>query len=264
MNSIAILKPNNEIIKGNYNQIRKFCIKECLKDDNIDEFLEFQQKYTYFEPYFDYIMFKLKYVLLNPLCQTKKALYAVEDAFYKIKIDNIDYNSIVNMVNIEIQKAKILPFMTKCSDEVLQIENKNTKNMTTCLLDPNCVGLLNAENSSHGITANTVLNQILLLSPEITKDYTSSLYSSIIDEDNYAINYLAKQMGFMRLTDKKTFPIIIANQQSITEEQKELIEKLKDDGYNYYDLDVEVTSLTNNYKEIIKKDRLEKNEEYKR
>ena len=71
-------------------------------------------------------------------------------------------------------------------------------------------------------------------------------------------------MGFMRLTDKKTFPIIIANQQSITEEQKELIEKLKEDGYNYYDLDVKVTSLTNNYKEIIKKDRLEKNEEYKR
>lgn len=264
MHSIAILKPNNEIVKGNYNQIRDFCIKECLKDDNIDGFLEFQQQYTYFEPYFDYTMFKLKYILLNPLCQTQKALYTVGDTLYKIKIDHIDYDYIVKKSNAEIEKETTLPFMTKGSDEVLQIENKSIQNMTTCLLDPNCVGLLNAENSSHGITANTILNQILLVSPKISKDYTSSLDSSIIDEDNYAINYLGKQIGFMRITDKKTFPVIIANEPSITVEQKELIEKLKEDGYNYYNLDTETARLTNCYKEIIKKDGFEERQEKKR
>ena len=66
---IAILKPNNQLIQGTYPKIREVCINECLKDENISDFIDFQQQYNYFEPYFDYVMFKLKYIIINPLYQ---------------------------------------------------------------------------------------------------------------------------------------------------------------------------------------------------
>lgn len=209
----AILKPDNQLIQGNYTLIREFCKKECLKDENISDFIEFSQSYNYFEPYFDYVMFKLNYIFINP-------------------------------------------FISKCSDEELGIEKKTESNMTTCILDPNNIGLLNnkgTEHGSHGITANTVVNQLLLISPKINQDFIENLNSQTEYEDNDSITYLSNRFGCMRITDKSTYPIIIANELSLNEEQIELIRKLQQDGYNYYDLETDVESFNSIYRKLISK-----------
>lgn len=67
MNLVALLTPDNKLLKATYPKLRNICIKECLKEENIEEFMEFQKEYSYFEPYFDFMFFRKKYLLLNPL-----------------------------------------------------------------------------------------------------------------------------------------------------------------------------------------------------
>lgn len=252
----AILKPDNQLIQGNYTLIREICKKECLKDENISDFIEFSQSYNYFEPYFDYVMFKLNYIFINPFYQKSNALCKEGDSLYKIKINSIDYKEIRTKVEEEIKSRMLLPFISKCSDEELGIEKKTESNMTTCILDPNNIGLLNnkgTEHGSHGITANTVVNQLLLISPKINQDFIENLNSQTEYEDNDSITYLSNRFGCMRITDKSTYPIIIANELSLNEEQIELIRKLQQDGYNYYDLETDVESFNSIYRKLISK-----------
>lgn len=58
MNLVALLTPDNKLLKATYPKLRNICIKECLKEENIEEFMEFQKEYSYFEPYFDFMFFR--------------------------------------------------------------------------------------------------------------------------------------------------------------------------------------------------------------
>lgn len=260
---IAILKPNNQLIQGTYPKIREVCINECLKDENISDFIDFQQQYNYFEPYFDYVMFKLKYIIINPLYQKSTAISAVGNNLYKTDINILDYNKITKDIQEEMMSVNKLPLLSKSSDEELDIEKEELEtieNIKTCLLDPNNIALLNSmgsENGSHGITANTILNQLLLISPKINQDFIETIKKEEY-EDNTVITYLSNKLGFMRITDKKTYPTIIANELSINEEQKESIARLKSAGFHYFDLETKIDNFNDLYKELISEEKITK------
>lgn len=65
MNLVALLTPDNKLLKATYPKLRNICIKECLKEENIEEFMEFQKEYSYFEPYFDFMFFSKKIFIIE-------------------------------------------------------------------------------------------------------------------------------------------------------------------------------------------------------
>lgn len=267
MNFVALLTPENKILKATYSKLRSICMKECLKEENIDEFMEFQKDYSYFEPYFDFVMFKLKYILINPIYMQRSALYPIEDGLYSIEVDTLDYEKIKQQAQEMAKSLQTIPFMTMSSDESLRIRRMTKDTIKTCLLDSNNVGLLNkngGNDGSHGITGNTILNQMLLLSPTINKEYIEFLNNENIIKESTALNYLIRDIGFLIITDKSINPLVIANESAMTESQLKLRDDLEKDGYLYYDIEIPVQSLSNEYKKYISPEKLSIEVEHKK
>ena len=82
MQKVAFLTPNNEKFEMNYWEVEEFCKKICLKEENKASFEEFSKKYTYFPPYFDYVMEVKKYIFFNCLFNEEHCLIFNDDAYY--------------------------------------------------------------------------------------------------------------------------------------------------------------------------------------
>lgn len=53
---VGFMTPTNEKIMMNYDKVEEFCKELCFREEYKDEF---SKNYTYFKPYFDFVMIRV-------------------------------------------------------------------------------------------------------------------------------------------------------------------------------------------------------------
>lgn len=227
---IKLISPNGEGITLNYYEVLDFCKVLCYKKENKEKFLKFSKDYTYFLPYFDFVMFELGYKMHNVL---------FEDSYLIAKSGELYLLS-------DLQKNNHIPFMTKCSDEVLNIR-KNTRVLKNSLVDPNGMAMMckltTSKNGSHTITGNTIMNQLLIQNKIIYK-YCHKFRSNSV---NMLIN-----LGFVRTCSRKYGGLIIGIKDLLDEQvlktlNTKKIKTTKEATSDEFKLKEEYIKITNNY-----------------
>ncbi len=234
---VGFITPENEIISMTCNKVLRYCEKICNQEQYKNSFLEFAKDYHYFSPYFDFVMFELHYIFINPLFNTGTYLGVSNGALYLNKLEGFDYQK--NMESLEALREEdmVIPYITRCSDKDLNIEKQYSDDVKTCMLDSQLNGMISSTDvtgTSHGITSNTVLNQLVLENPEIARDYYYYVLEEGIDKDLDPINYMIQKLGFLRAVSFDEGAFIIGNESIFTEEQKEFVEKCQNNDYDFH------------------------------
>lgn len=216
---VELISPNNEIYKLNYYEVNDFCKIVCNKEEYKERFKEFQKDYTYFDAYFDFIMFELGYKMHSCLFE-KDNIFCKNNQLYSENFSRNNY---------------IMPYITKCSDEVLRIKEVS-KVIPNALIDPNGMKMMGKmiedERGTHITTARTILNQLLIRSKKICEHF-------IIDSVN-PLNELMN-IGFIRGAKQDGFEILICREELLSEELKNILKQDKISNYGYAeDIDYEL------------------------
>ena len=100
---VKIISPDNEKTELNYFDILFFCQEKTeeyisLSDENLIRFRNFRKNYTIFEPYFDFVMMELKYILLNPFFEKDEYLLPYNGKYYINSLYNTssNYDDLIN------------------------------------------------------------------------------------------------------------------------------------------------------------------------
>ncbi len=247
MTKVGFIKPDNQIIYLKYSDVFNFCQNIC---ENHPKFADFKWQYQTFYPYFDFVLFELQYLFINPLYYQNTILVPQDNEAYLVPF-TADYNQAIN------SDKHSFPFLTKVNDDCLQIKNESCFAIRDCMIDTNLKGIISkigkSPYRSHIVTTNTILNQLLQLSLKTNKNYLKWLKKTNNKYDS--VNYLINTMGFIRILSPDSYPIMELNSSLMNINQKLYIfncQKL----FNYLiqDINNNSSNLTNEYQKILKKD----------
>lgn len=222
-----LISPNGDIITLPYYEILNYASLLCekfisLSDDNKKIFEEFQKNYSFFSPYFDFMILKLKYKMENPFFRNGILLSKNGEMYFK---DGLTYTE----------------FLYPLSDDTSIGLNYNYDNLNTCLIDynGNIFNIDKIKKLHHEEYEEKILNELMINNKEICEDY----YNYINSDDAISIGfYMREHLGFSKIAtddnlkiavyidnlvkediiDKiKLIPDILIDSISINEEQKE-------------------------------------------
>lgn len=94
MKRVGFITPKDDFYQMSYNNVIDFCKEICFRAENFDEFLEFSKSYSYFSPYFDFVMAKKDYLFFN-----RKFLIYDRGAYYLNDFVSIKYLDNLNAFN---------------------------------------------------------------------------------------------------------------------------------------------------------------------
>lgn len=216
---VGFITPQNEKIYMNYDEVSDFCKKICESSENIELFTNFSKNYSYFYPHFDFVMFKLDYIFINPLLEKETYLKRAGNALYKIEkyISDGDENVYEHISSLAkgTKNGGNYPWLVACSDNELRIREVNINDIHKCMIDPNGITLISTsdgeKDGNHEVTANTIANQLLISSKYLWKTY---------DPNHYAVSYLIEKFGFIRADDIEYGGMMIGLEQFLSDKVK--------------------------------------------
>ncbi len=254
---VRFLTPYNTYEEMEYHDVLEYCKYIATLPMFKDDFEEFKKHYSYFSAYFDYVMFRLGYIMMNPLLIEGIGAIAHKDqlTFFYDKRD--DYDTIKRRLEDKNDHSySFMPRITKCDDLTMQVAKQTTEIRDDVLVDPNMMSMMSKTPTglSHVITGNTVLNQLLIASKEVLEDYQKFFHR------NYSsgVEYLVNSMGFIRLVSPKYVPLMIINKRVATSEQKEFFHAGKEKyDYSFCDMNQDVESKVDLYQKVLRQTKKE-------
>ena len=245
---VGFITPEDKVYWMTYDEVNDFCKSLCYQEENYNKFQEFSKNYTYFSPYFDFIMFELEYVFINSLLEQNTFLKKVNQSLYQVQVDNEEEISYEMITYLAVRKknGRNYSHMVACSDSELNIQKADISKFHNCMLDPNCYSMISTRDEkrgNHEITSNTILNQLLIYSPLLWKDYNKIPIK-------YSTIFLTEYCGFLHIDSVEQDKKIIGTERLLTKEVNEFknlcIEKL---GYFFFDWEQENKILLEKAKE---------------
>lgn len=193
MDETKLISPNGEIHNILYYEIGLYSEKLCQEyieksEENKIEFENFASNYTYFKPYFDFLIFKMGYKIINPFCSKKLIGYTIGNYFITKGISRED--------NIKMSKY------TSVSDKDLQITNYKDTSLKEGFIDANGIGFkLNRKiGLDHSKLCELILNQFMIYNKEIYLDYINSISDPEISDIITIIEfYMIERLGFTQM-----------------------------------------------------------------
>lgn len=91
MKRVGFITPTDDFYQMSYSDVESFCKEICFREENIDEFIEFSKNYSYFSPYFDFVMARKNYLFFNPLYNNRKFMIFDRGAYYLNDLVSIKY-----------------------------------------------------------------------------------------------------------------------------------------------------------------------------
>lgn len=183
-------------------------------------------------------MFELNYIFINPLFHTGTYLYHCHDSLYLNKLEGFDYSENVREAVKVAEEEDVIPYITRCSQKSMNIKPQTPESVETCMIDPNLIGMMSSTwvtGISHGITANTVLNQLLLTNHNITNQYYHHTLQLERDLEGDSLHYLIQDLGFLRATSLDDGAILIGNSSTFIEEERQFVEECDKYDYSFID-----------------------------
>lgn len=215
-NKVGFILPDNSRVFMNYDEVNNYCKSICESEEYSCEFLNFEKNYTYFDAYFDFIMKRLQYVFINPFLKEDTYLKALDNMFFIVVGDSdITYEK-VNDLAIRIKNGGNYPDLVSCSDKTLNIKAVDDSRIGTWLIDPNGYAMISNEiDTNHEITANSVLNLLLISEKDLWKR---------LDLNEYAITLLIEHFGFLRTVADYGNEMIVGVLEFLSAEMKNIID----------------------------------------
>lgn len=194
--TVKIINPNNEVISLKYSDILYFCQRKTeefisLSEKNLKEFVEFRKNYSFFDPYFDFVMLKLKYVLINPLFYQNTYLLPYEEKYYIMDLHReYKYAEL-----IEEKPNFSFDFLPANNYNIcIQKDNYHMNDKVGFYLDTDGIVYLNHFLCRHLKMARLILNQKMIHSISLTLQYRN-----YIDQhgENYLCEFLNEKLGYV-------------------------------------------------------------------
>lgn len=194
---VGFMTPQNETYLMTYNEVNDFCKLVCEQEKYLEQFNEFSKNYTYFYPYFDFVMFELDYIFINPLLEEGTCLKKVGNALYKVSEYVLDdeeniYECITSLAK-SIKNGGNYADLVACSDKELNIRKCNIADIHKCMIDPDGFTMISTndgeKDGNHEVTSSTIINQLLITSKYLYQTY---------DSKKYTASYLIEKFGFIR------------------------------------------------------------------
>lgn len=243
MVKVSFITKDNDVYEMSYAEVLEFCKEICLRDEIKDEFNQFKRNYTIFDPYFDFVTFRLEYIFCVGGFQLihYKNPDTGDEGLYDAVSKSLDYKEILaslyKMINLHIDNFPVIK-IAKCSDRDLNIEVLNNIPSSSFLVDGNSMGLISKAGDprgSHPLTANTILNQYLI--------HDEDILSTLINYKNFngfsdgtGLNFLEEVLGYMRVTKNS----LVYNGIVVSLKQRKLIEEAIDADYIVEDKDIDI------------------------
>ena len=240
---VKFITRDNEIFEMDYTEVNDFCKNICLSEEYKSEFDKFKVNYTVFDPYFDFVTFKLKYIFCAGIYTL--AYYSMpgtqEEGLYDAAISTGNYaevmKSLDNMRALNIDYFPVIK-ISKCSDRALNIELLKEVPNGSYLVDENLVGYISKvcdEQGSHLVTADTILNQYLIRDKNILRSLIN--YKNVNGfSDGTGLNYMEEVLGYMRMSHNS----LTFNGVALSKKQLDFMQKVKDADYIAEDRDADV------------------------
>lgn len=216
----------------NYYDVEEFCRNLCYQEENKKEFQEFSKDYTYFKPYFDYVMIKKHYIFMNPLFQANNYLKTIGNSFYMVNLEtsNPTYQEIFDKI-VRCKNGGNYSFLVACSDTELHIKSADIHDEVNTMLDPNGYSLTTTRDEkqgNHEITSNTIVNQLLIGNKYLSESY----------DNQYAVMYLVEKFGFIRALCLKDGGLLIGIKDFLTPQQKEYCDLIVEKGGCFHNIEI--------------------------
>lgn len=225
----ALIK-DDKIIPCYYYEIEQVCIDlindYCqLSEKNKMEFEEFSQNYCTFKPYFDFVVCRLGFKVLNPELKQNSILFGKDNHMFIATEKNPDPKS----------------FCYDLSDDItLKVEPMPLGTITfhDCLIDWNGNHILPEDMFGHTHILQQILNLLLISNKYICEDYINYNGEIGFFVQRYLpiIRFQAEKNGKSILTQ------MVIRKSNITDKQSDFINYLLDNRYTYssciYDCDL--------------------------
>lgn len=256
MKRVGFITPTDDFYQMSYSEVESFCKKICFCAENIDEFLEFSESYTYFSPYFDFVMARKNYLFFNPLYNNRKFLIFDRGAYYLNDFVSIKYLDNVTVYRDRKSRESFISNMTTVSDDELGIDLQNIDSEAECMIDPYFMGMMSKtgisnDDGSHIVTGVSVLNQLLMNSKKIADDYHNYIRDKGLNEESDAVNYLVSSVGFLRVAGSINYRIIIANRNIAKEAVASYLVECEERGYIIPNAYNSKDSMVSEYQKVL-------------
>lgn len=187
----GLISPNGEVHSMNYYELGLYTKKICEQyinksKQNEEEFKQFFEKYHYFKPYFDFVIFKLGYKIINPFLKEDTIGYAIGNFFVTRSLT---------------QKSGIEKY-TSVSDHDLQITNYKDTSIKEGFIDSNGIGFkVNRKiEMGHAKVCELILNQFMIYNSKVYEDYVHCMSDKDINGLITRIEfYMVERLGFTHM-----------------------------------------------------------------
>lgn len=223
-----LVSENNEQIKCKYYEIEEKCVaiieSKRKEDPNLEnQFQEFRKKYTYFNPYFDFVLCVLKYKIYNPLDLADACLYGKED---EIHLFHLNMDHVLCPIN---------------DDAHIGLYNPKKEELRVSLIDENGLGI-GPKGTKHNYIARFILNQFFIKDENLYRTYLEKRENFyFFSYANFLIYYKPFLSLEVKIKDKKTAQFamfanreinyeLVGLEENVTKEQQAWISEKIEEG----------------------------------
>lgn len=234
-----LISKDNQQIKCKYYELDRICqgiIQNETKNFYVQKkFIEFSQKYSYFTPFFDFVLQELGYKLINAFGVQNAVMYAVNNQIHWAH-GNQDY-----------------VLFSTFDDEHIGLEKMSKENLKLCMLDENLYGIA-PKNMGHELVSRLILHNYFLYDKELFQKYVEDSQGNFYFFNH--TNFLMENKSFLRLevnhkNEKNQHFVAFKNRdinyevqgykENLSQEQDTFIKELKENGI-FMEIDIHLNS----------------------
>lgn len=215
----GFIKPNGEIDFLDYYEVENYCKREVERYQQTyserDAFLSFQQEYTYFKPYLDFVIFHMGYVQIHPFFMDGYLGYGVEDGYYikpysgKLcypdRKNGAFYFQRANDVHYDIKMGAV------SSNSMVDVQGNVFTLFSKGDTDTNAWG--------HPGLSCMFLHQFSSFSKLLCEDFQNYCQEN---HPNIYTMYAMERLGFMPVTNRRSHHLVYLNRNLLTQKQLDI------------------------------------------
>lgn len=223
-----LVSKDNQKIKCKYYELGRVCqeiIQKEMKDIHAKEkYVAFSQKYTYFTPFFDFVLQELGYKLINAFDVENAIMYAKDSEIHWVHL-NQDYT-----------------LFSTSDDEHIGLEKINKDNFKFGMLDKDLY-CISSSHTRHEMISRLILHNYFLGDKELFQKYMEERNINFYFFDH--IQFLIKNKSFLRAevnhkNEKNKYFAVFKNRdvnyevqgylENVSPKQDALLKELKEKG----------------------------------
>lgn len=217
--NIKILKPNGQMEEIKYYDILYFCQRTVeeyisISKENLQKFKDYRELYQFFEPYFDFVMQELKYIIIEPFFYHDTYLLPYNHQYFIMNYNGEGYQQLISQIpNFSFDFLPVTDMNIGLQHHVRNLKREGF------YIDVEGNIFKNTTMKRHLMMARSLLNQQL-----IHQTNTCFSYQRYVEKhgENAMCDFLVEKLGFILGCPSEENKLIY-NSKLLTKEQHQRI-----------------------------------------